>query len=94
MQASPTLNIPDDLKNCYAVHLRKSDKINTNPGMVPEYEISPADFYELVSSLKRYLRKLVNAGEYQFFICSEDTSWKNEIQIYWLVMTPSWILYA
>ena len=70
--------IPERLKNAYGIHLRRSDKINKNPGNY-SFENSQIDFDTIVRKLKDDLTNVISKEENpSFFCCSEEQEWKEE----------------
>jgi len=69
--------IPDGIEKSYGIHLRKTDKIKTNPDV--RHEMSPDENFILKSKLVLSLEETIkNEDSPSFFITSEDNDHKQE----------------
>ena len=71
--------IPFVLEQEYTIgiHLRKSDKITEQD---PHHGTSLEEFNCIIFMLKEYVSEEIKAGHSKFFVCSEDSAWRREIE--------------
>lgn len=91
--------IPNNLNNCYGIHLRKSDKIKTEN----EYKLKKkynmhlwsnniTEYNYIINKTKEYILKIIsNDKNAKFFICSEDIQYKEEFKN-WIILNKGNII--
>jgi len=74
--------IPDNLENCYAIHLRNTDKIVDSNSQSPD-ETTTYEYDKILQYLGKYIINIfINEQNPSFFICSENKDIKNKIKKY------------
>jgi hypothetical protein len=73
--------IPNDIEKSYGIHLRKSDKIQSNNTKIDIRHISTQnEFYIITNKLIDDVKNIIKTEQdARFLIVSEDNNWKNEI---------------
>jgi hypothetical protein len=71
-----TQYIPTGIEKSYGIHLRRTDKIKTNPDI--RHEMFPDENSELIDNLLLTIQNIIeNEEDISFFITSEDENYKN-----------------
>jgi len=74
-----TDHLPNELKNAYGIHLRKTDKVNDNHCVPHENSISEFDI--IISALLEKVQNIIDKEDNPLFlVVSEDPIWKVEIE--------------
>ena len=69
--------IPNNIEKCYGIHLRKTDKINTNPDI--RHEMTPDENSILLNKVKIMIEEMIEIEDnISFFISSEDNEHKQQ----------------
>jgi hypothetical protein len=71
--------IPDQIQKCIGIHLRRSDKLTGSKSFV--HTTSDNEYNGIIAHLKSYIDSHVEScvdHDVYFFVCSEDTKYKND----------------
>jgi hypothetical protein len=71
--------IPDQIQKCIGIHLRRSDKLTGSKGFV--HTTSNNEYNSIIAHMKSYIDSHVEScvdQDVYFFVCSEDTKYKND----------------
>lgn len=85
IQPSPSLalQIPKDMGEYIAIHLRRTDKLYADEGITHPHATSTKEYDDIMRRMTEYIELLIASREYNFFVLSDDAAYKEEF-ITWL----------